>query len=80
MEKILLLAGLGVATVQDLRWKKVWLPLPWGITVLLLMKGYFDGRNGVSMLMCCLFFILFLGWHIECPVGRLVWETLFCSE
>jgi len=59
MESVLLLAGLGVASVQDLKWKKVWLPLPWAITVIVLIKNYFDSRNSLSWLMCFLFFILF---------------------
>ena len=64
MEKVLLLVGLGVSSVQDLRWKKVWLPLLWGITVILLVKNYFDSRHGFSWLICALFFIvIFLVAH-----------------
>ena len=64
MEKVLLLVGLGVSSVQDLRWKKVWLPLLWGITVILLIKNYFDSRHGFSWLICALFFIvIFLVAH-----------------
>lgn len=61
--RLLLLLGLGVATVQDVRWKKVWLPLLWGITAVLLAKNFVEG-NGVSFILCCAFFIaFFLGAH-----------------
>ena len=48
MEKVLLMVGLGVSAFQDLRWKKVWLPLLWGITAILLLRNFHVGRNGMS--------------------------------
>lgn len=59
MEKVLLLMGLGISSVQDLRWKKVWLPLLWGITIVLLAKKYFEHPRDFSWMLCCLFFLLF---------------------
>lgn len=64
MEKVLLMVGLGVSALQDLRWKKVWLPLLWGITAILLVKNFLVGRNGLSWFLCALVFIcFFLGIH-----------------
>lgn len=59
MEKVLLMVGLGVSALQDLRWKKVWLPLLWGITAILLVKNFLVGRNGLSWFLCALVFICF---------------------
>lgn len=59
MEKVLLMVGLGVSAFQDLRWKKVWLPLLWGITAILLLRNFHVGRNGISWFLCALVFISF---------------------
>lgn len=59
MEKVLLMVGLGVSALQDLRWKKVWLPLLWGITAILLVKNFLVSRNGLSWFVCTLVFICF---------------------
>ncbi len=59
MSKVLLLVGLGVSSIQDLRWKKVWLPQLWGITAILLLKNFLVSGNGLSWFLCALAFICF---------------------
>ena len=57
--KGLLMVGLGVSAFQDLRWKKVWLPLIWGITAILLVRNFLVSDRGGSWLLCALTFIAF---------------------
>lgn len=59
MVKVLLILGLGISMVQDIKWKKIWLPLLWGITVLLLLENYLENKKDVSYLLCSVSFILF---------------------
>lgn len=64
MEKILLLAGLLIASVQDIKEKKIWLPVLWAITIVLLLKRGCENQNSPSWLLCSLFSILlFLALH-----------------
>lgn len=57
MDKVLLMVGLGVSALQDLRWKKVWLPLLWGITTILLLKNFLVSNKGFSWFLCAIFFL-----------------------
>lgn len=59
MVKILLLIGLLISSVQDIREKKIWLPVLWGITIVLLLKKACENQNSPSWLLCSLFSILF---------------------
>jgi Type IV leader peptidase family. len=64
MDKVLLMVGLGVSALQDLRWKKVWLPLLWGITTILLLKNFLVSNKGFSWFLCAIFFLaFFLAMH-----------------
>ena len=64
MERILLLAGLLISSVQDIREKKIWLPVLWGITIVLLIKQGCENHNSLFWLLCTPFFILlFLVLH-----------------
>lgn len=64
VETIILVLGLAVASVQDLRWRKIGLPFLWGMTVLLLVVNYYKNPGRIIYIVCPLFYILlFLAVH-----------------
>ena len=59
IERSILLVGLGAASIQDIKYKQVWLPMIWVITFSAMLKKFVEGKDIFLWLSCPVLSIIF---------------------